>query len=70
MRSGASVSFAEAAELLAHFTGVRVGAETVRRLTEAAGAGQMVRETAASADLERTLPPGPPGQAVQNLSGA
>ena len=41
VRLGASLPFAQAAELLAHFTGVRVGAETVRRLTEAAGAAQV-----------------------------
>ena len=65
---GASVPFAEAARLLAHFTGVRVGAETVRRLTEAAGAAQVARETQAVVDLARTLPDGPPGPAVQLLS--
>ncbi len=60
--------FAQAAELLAHFTGVRVGAETVRRLTEAAGAAQVAVETAAVRALERTLPDGPLGPAVQLLS--
>ena len=67
-RLGASVPFAAAADLLAHFTGVRVGAETVRRLTEAAGAAQVAREAAAVAELERTLPDAPPGPAVQLLS--
>jgi len=46
---GASVPFAEAAAVLAHLTGVRVGAETVRRLTEAAGAARVALETAAVA---------------------
>ena len=68
VRLGASVPFAAAAALLAHFTGVRVGAETVRRMTEAAGAAQVAVETAAVADLERALPDGPPGPAVQLLS--
>ncbi len=68
MRLGASVPFAEAAALLAHFTGVRVGAETVRRLTEAAGAAQVAVATAAVAELERTLADGPRGPAVQLLS--
>ncbi len=68
VRLGASVPFAEAARLLAHFTGVRVGAETVRRLTEAAGAAQVAVETDAVAALERTLPDGPCGPAVQLLS--
>ena len=62
MRLGTSVPFAEAAALLAHFTGVRVGAETVRRLTEAAGAAQVAVETAAVVALERALPDGPPGR--------
>jgi hypothetical protein len=65
---GASVPFAQAADLLHHFTGVRVGAETVRRLTEAAGAAQLARETTAVADLERTLPDEPPGPALQLFS--
>ena len=68
VRVGASVPFAEAAALLAHFTGVRVGSETVRRLTEAAGAAQVAVETAAVAALERTLPDGPPGPTMQLLS--
>ena len=51
VRLGASVPFADAAALLAHFTGVRVGAETVRRLTEAAGASQVAVETAAVAEV-------------------
>ena len=68
VRLGASVPFAEAAAVLAHFTGVRVGAETVRRLTEAAGAAQVAAETAAVVALERTLPAAPPGPVVQLLS--
>ena len=55
--------------MLAHFTGVRVGAETVRRLTEAAGTVQVARETAAVAALERELPDEAAGPAVQLLSG-
>ena len=35
---GASLPFAQAADLLARFTGVRVGEETVRRGTERTGA--------------------------------
>lgn len=65
---GASVPFAQAAELLHHFTGVRVGVETVRRLTETVGHIQVARETAIVADLERTLPDEPPGPTVQLLS--
>ena len=68
VRLGASVPFAQAADLLAHFTGVRVGAETVRRLTEAAGVAQVAAETTAVAELARALPDGPRGPAVQLLS--
>lgn len=68
VRLGATVPFAQAADLLRHFTGVAVDPDTVRRLTEAAGAAQVARETAAVAELERTLPTEPPGPAVQLLS--
>ncbi len=49
---------------MARFTGVTVSVETARRLTEAAGAVQGARETAAAARLSRTSaapPGGPPG---------
>lgn len=65
---GASLPFAQAADLLHRFTGVRVGEETVRRLTEAVGAAQVAIETAAVADLERTLPDPPAGPRLQVLS--
>lgn len=65
---GASVPFAQAADLLHHVTGVRVGVETVRRLTETVGRVQVARETAAVAELERTLPDALPGPAVHLLS--
>jgi hypothetical protein len=68
VRLGATVPFAQAADLLAHFTGVRVGSETVRRLTEAAGAVQVAIETMAVANLERQLPTPPSGPPVQLLS--
>lgn len=68
VRLGAVVPFAQAADLLAHFTGVWVGSETVRRLTEAAGAVQVARETAVVAELERTLPEAPAGPDVQLVS--
>lgn len=53
---------------MAHFTGVRVDPDTVRRLTEAAGAAQVAVEAAIVTALERTLPAGPAGPAVQLLS--
>ncbi len=68
MLLGASVPFAQAADLLHHFTGVRVDAETARRLTERAGAIQVELETAAVAERERTLPAEPVGPAIQLLS--
>jgi hypothetical protein len=68
VRLGATVPFAQAADLLVHFTGVRVGPETVRRLTEAAGAVQVRIETAFVAQVERTLPEVPGGPAVQLVS--
>lgn len=49
---GAVVPFAQSAALPAHFGGVDVGAETVRFLTEEAGAAQAALEAAAVAELE------------------
>lgn len=68
VRLGTVVPFAQAADLLAHFTGVRVASDTVRRLTEAVGAVQVATETTIVATLERTLPDAPDGPAVQLLS--
>jgi hypothetical protein len=65
---GVLVPFAQVPPLIAHFTGITVSVETVRRLTEAAGAIQEARETAAVAHIERTLPDPPTGPAVQLLS--
>jgi hypothetical protein len=68
VRLGAVLPFAQAATLLAHFTGVTIDPETIRRLTEAAGAVQVVLETEAVTHIERTLPAPPAGPAVQLLS--
>lgn len=68
MRLATLAPFAQVPPVLAHFTGVTVDAETVRRLTEAAGAAQVARETAAVTTIERWLPAPPPGPAVQLLS--
>jgi hypothetical protein len=65
---GASVPFAQATDLLQRFTGVRVGAETVRRFTTMAGTTQVAVETAAVVELEATVADGPTGPAVQLLS--
>jgi hypothetical protein len=52
-------SFAKAAAELAYFTNVHVSRETARRLTEAAGALQLARETAATEQV-LTIQPRPP----------
>jgi hypothetical protein len=53
---------------LAFFTGVPSSIETARRLTEDAGAALVAEEPAAVERLERELPPGPAGPALQQLS--
>ena len=68
VRLGSALSFEQAPALLHFFTGVRVSAETVRRLTETAGTIQLARERAAVARLEQELPEPPPGPALQQLS--
>lgn len=68
MRLGSALPFEQAPALLHFFTGVRVSAETVRRLTETAGTLQLARERAAVARLEQDLPESPPGPALQQLS--
>jgi len=68
VRLGTLLPFAQAPEILKHFTGVTVSAATVRRLTEAAGAMQEQVERAEVARLERELPAAPAGPAVQLLS--
>jgi len=72
VRLGTSAPFAEAAGILAHFTGTTVSEATARRVTEAAGAAWVQLELAAVARLEAdprgtamTAPAGPP---VQQLS--
>ncbi len=68
VRLGACLPFGQVPALAALLLGVRVSAETVRRLTEAAGAAQVAVEEAALAALEREAPPPPPGPAVQQVS--
>ena len=68
VRLGVLVPFAQVPPLIAHFTGITVDTETVRRLTEAAGAIQEAQDTAAVAHLEQALPDPPGGPAVQLLS--
>jgi hypothetical protein len=69
VRLGAWIpSFARAAEALAWFGGVAVGAETVRRQTEAAGAALVALETAEVDRLEREAPAPAAGPRVQQVS--
>lgn len=65
---GARLPFGQVPALRAHFTGVTVSAETVRRLTETAGTAAVASEMAAVERLEQTLPDPPPGPPVQQLS--
>lgn len=65
---GTLLPFPQAVDVLARFSGVRLSAETARRLTETAGAVAVALDTAAVVALEQTLPDAPPGPAVQQLS--
>ena len=73
-RAGGLVAFREAAALLAEYTGLVVGAETVRRHTERAGAALADAEDAAAREVERTreaaeaVDPAP-GHLVAELDG-
>jgi hypothetical protein len=60
--------FGQVPEVFAFFTGVQVDAETVRRLTERAGAALVAVEDAAVVRLAREAPPSPPGPPIQQLS--
>lgn len=68
VRLGTWMPFGKVPEMLAFFTGVRVDADTVRRITERAGAALVAVEAAAVATLEATMPAPPPGPAVQQVS--
>src|SRR5213080_1190228 len=68
VRLGTWLPFLPAAWMLAHFTRVRGGATTARRLTTQAGTAYEAVQTAAVERLERDLPAAPPGPAVQLLS--
>ena len=68
VRLGTWMPFGQVPELLAFVTGVCVDGETVRRLTEHAGAALVAVEDAAVARLEREVPPPPAGPPVQQLS--
>lgn len=73
-RLGGVTDFREAAELLAEYTGVALGAETVRRQTERVGAALADAEDAVLATVEQTREPvghidPAPGDLVVELDG-
>ena len=68
MRLAVWMPFARAAGELAWFCGAAVGAETARRLSEAAGAALVALETAEAARPAAQTPPPPAGPRVQQLS--
>jgi hypothetical protein len=68
VRLGARLPFAQVAEEMAFLCGVSVSVDTVRRLTEQAGALQVAIEQREVERLERQAPPEPTGPAVQQVS--
>jgi len=68
VRLGTYIPFEPAAAMLAHFTKVEVGEDTVRRMTERAGKAYVALQTAELERLERESPVSPLGPAVQQLS--
>lgn len=60
--------FHQVPELIDFFCRVPVSAETVRRITERAGAVQVANEDAALVELEVEAPQGPEGPAIQQVS--
>jgi hypothetical protein len=68
-RLGARLPFAQVAEEMASLFGVSVSPDTVRRLTEQAGALQSALEQRELERLEHEAPPEPDGPAVQQVSG-
>jgi hypothetical protein len=68
VRLGSAMPFEQVPELLVFLTGVHVSVDTVRRLTEKAGAAQAAVEERELERLERELPPVPEGAARQQVS--
>jgi hypothetical protein len=67
-RLGTWMPFKRAVKEMKYFWQVSVTEPTVRRTTEGAGAAYVAVQTAEVEQLERTLPPPPPGPAVQLMS--
>ncbi len=68
VRLGTWVPFERLPEFVRLFTGARLSASTIQRLTETAGAAYEAVQTAEVARLERECPPPPAGPAVQQVS--
>jgi hypothetical protein len=68
VRLGARLPFAQVAEEMALLFGVSVSADTVRRLTEEAGAIQVGIEQAELERVEHEAPDEPPGPTAQQVS--
>jgi hypothetical protein len=68
VRLGTILPFEQVPEQLAFLTGVRVSKETVRRLTEQAGAAQVAVEAEALRQVPREAEPKPITEEIQQLS--
>lgn len=68
VRLGTCLPFAQVPAMVHFFTGVEVSSDTVRRLTEQAGAALATIETAEAERIEQELPKPPEGPAIQQLS--
>lgn len=67
-RLGTHLPFHQVPALIAFFCRVPVSVETVRRITERAGAVQVANEDRALVELELDAPPSPEGPATQQVS--
>jgi hypothetical protein len=68
VRLGTLLPFEQASTELEALCGIQVSDDTVRRLTEEAGAAQVALEQAALEEIEHTAPDGPAGPEYQQLS--
>jgi len=68
VRLGSLIPFEQVGETLAQLTGVEIGVETARALTERAGAVLAGEQTAEAERLRRECPAAPDGPPVQQLS--
>jgi len=68
VRLGTALPFERVPALLFFLMGVHVSIETVRRLTEGAGATQVAVEQAAIEQVRQALPPVPAGPEIQQIS--